>query len=82
MLVPGYNTTLSLQTYEGTIPSLPQLGRALSSIEIELPTPELKFPKNPNHNDDNDENAPRFIDDATVCSKIHACRIFEKLTSM
>jgi len=66
----GFNTTLTLKTHNGTIPSQPSLGQALSSFEVEIPTPRLKPPKNPNHRDDDDddrdENAPHFIDDATV----------------
>ena len=66
----GYNTTLTLKTHNGTVPTQPRLGHALSSISIEIPTPKLTPPKNPNHpddeDDDRDENAPHFIDDATV----------------
>ncbi|MCJ1392238.1 hypothetical protein MMC18_005105 [Xylographa bjoerkii] len=68
--ISGYNTTLTLRTHNGTIPMHPNLGAALSSIEIEIPTPKLDPPKNPNHpdwdEDDRDEKAPRFIDDATM----------------
>ena len=67
----GFNTTLTLKTHNGTIPSQPSLGKALSLFEIEIPTPRLQPPKNPNHpdgdnGDDRDANAPHFIDDATV----------------
>lgn len=67
----GFNTTLTLKTHNGTIPSQPSLGEALSSLEIEIPTPKLIPPKNPNHPDDDDDDdedgkAPHFIDDATV----------------
>ncbi|MCJ1475236.1 hypothetical protein MMC13_003898 [Lambiella insularis] len=68
--ISGYNTTLTLRTHEGTIPTQPKLGAALSSIELEIPTPKLDTPKNPNRpdgdSDERDENAPRFIDDATM----------------
>ncbi|MCJ1283836.1 hypothetical protein MMC26_003167 [Xylographa opegraphella] len=68
--ISGYNTTLTLRTHNGTIPMHPNLGEALSSIEIEIPTPKLDPPKNPNHpdwdEDDRDDKAPRFIDDATM----------------
>ena len=68
----GFNTTLTLKTHNGTIPNQPSLGVALSSLEIEIPTPKLTAPKNPNHlpgdddDDDDDDKAPHFIDDATV----------------
>lgn len=67
----GFNTTLTLKTHNGTIPSQPALGKALSQFEIDIPTPKLQPPKNPNHpdgdDDDNrDDNGPHFIDDATV----------------
>jgi hypothetical protein len=46
------------------------LGKALSQFEIDIPTPKLQPPKTPNNpdgdNGDSDENAPHFIEDATV----------------
>ncbi|MCJ1352070.1 MAG: hypothetical protein MMC33_002054 [Icmadophila ericetorum] len=70
--ISGYNTTITIRTHEGTIPNNPRLGAALSTIHLEVPTPELKVPKNPNHPDDSDDDdgqkekkGPRFIDDAT-----------------
>jgi len=69
----GFNTTLTLKTHNGTIPSQPGLGEALSSLKIEIPTPKLTPPKNPNHpddDDDEDDKAPHFIDDATVCTSL------------
>jgi hypothetical protein len=47
----GENTTLTLRTHADTIPSIPRLGKALSGIEVEIPTPKV-FGK--------------FIKDATV----------------
>lgn len=47
----GDNTTLTLRTHANTIPSIPRLGKALSRIEVEIPTPKV-FGK--------------FIKDATV----------------
>lgn len=67
---------MTLKTHNGTIPSQPSLGEALSSLEIEIPTPKLTPPKNPNRpddgddNDDEDDKAPRFIDDATVRARL------------
>jgi len=60
---------LVVKTYNGTIPSQPSLGTALSSLEIELPTPKLRTPKTPGDGDgdgDSDDDGPHFIKDATV----------------
>ncbi|CAD6575067.1 MAG: hypothetical protein ASARMPRED_007042 [Alectoria sarmentosa] len=69
--ISGFNTSLTLATHAGTIPHQPNLGKALSSLSIDIPTPKLTPPKNPNRDpddeddDDRDPNAPKFIDDAT-----------------
>jgi hypothetical protein len=47
----GENTTLTLRTHANTIPSVPRLGKALSGIEVEIPTPKV---------------LGKFIKDATV----------------
>lgn len=69
--ISGYNTTLTLRTHESTIPSQPDLGRALSSLEITVDAPKLSAPQLPGDDDkdddrDRDHTAPRFIRDATV----------------
>ncbi|KAI9850076.1 MAG: hypothetical protein M1838_006088 [Thelocarpon superellum] len=73
--ISGWNTTLVLQTYEGSIPSQPSLGKALSALEIELPAPRLRPPKRPgdgdgdgdgDDEDDGTDGAPQFIEDATM----------------
>ncbi|KAI9701591.1 MAG: hypothetical protein M1836_001647 [Candelina mexicana] len=61
----GFNTTLTLKTHNGTIPSQPSLGNALSSLEIEIPTPKLSTPRKPSPGGD-DDKGPKFIEDATV----------------
>ena len=77
----GYNTTLTLRTHNGTIPSIPQLGNALSGFVAEIPTPKLTPPKSPNDPNDlpDDEDRPRFIADATVraffCSSFLSTRL-------
>ncbi|KAL9125581.1 MAG: hypothetical protein Q9217_005231 [Psora testacea] len=66
--ISGFNTTLTLQTHAGTIPGQPAIGLALSNFSIEIPTPSLHTPKNPNPSKpdrDRDPSAPEFIDDAT-----------------
>ena len=69
--ISGFNTTLTLKTHESTIPSQPNLGRALSSLEIVIDAPKLLGPQTPNDggnddDEDGDRAAPRFIKDATV----------------
>jgi hypothetical protein len=69
--ISGYNTTLTLQTHESTIPSQPNLGRALSTLKIVIDAPKLSKPQLPGDDDndddeDQDQSAPRFIKDATV----------------
>ena len=62
---PGYNTTLTLQTHAGTIPSQPALGLALAHFALEIPAPSLHTPRNPSKpGDDRDPDSPSFIDDA------------------
>lgn len=65
--ISGFNTSLTFQTHEGSIPHHPELGKALSRFAITLPTPRLSTPGNGNgDNDDNpDSRKPHFIDDAT-----------------
>jgi len=71
---PGLNTTVTVQTYEGTIPALPNLGRALSTLGIDVQVPRLPLPGSPggdnegSGDDDDDHDAMRFIQDATVLS--------------
>lgn len=65
--ISGFNTTLTFQTHENSIPHQPKLGKALSKFKIELPTPRLSTPSTGNGDDDGDEDdhKPHFIDDAT-----------------
>ncbi|KAI9796799.1 MAG: hypothetical protein M1825_006508 [Sarcosagium campestre] len=60
--ISGFNTSLTLKTHPGTIPSQPALGKALSAFEIELPTPHLK-PPGDNGDDDGESH---FIKDTTM----------------
>lgn len=47
--ISGLNTSLTLRSHAGSIPSQPALGAALSKFAIEIPTPRLSTPRNPNH---------------------------------
>jgi len=60
--ISGFNTTLTFQTHENTVPHQPKLGRALSKFNITLPTPKLSTPSTGNGAD----HKPHFIDDATL----------------
>ncbi|KAL1302624.1 hypothetical protein AAFC00_002995 [Neodothiora populina] len=66
--ISGYNTTITLRTYEGTIPSQPALGRALEDFQVDLPTPNLRGPPRDGEGDGNGdgEEGPHFIEDATM----------------
>lgn len=55
----GFNTTVTVKTHRESIPSLPQVGHALSRLNITLAAPRLRLPGN-----DEDEKG-QFIRDAT-----------------
>lgn len=70
----GFNTTLTLRTHEGSIPSQPALGRALKGFEFEMPTPSLHGPPqdgDDDDDDDEDDSGPHFIKDATVSNGVY-----------
>jgi len=55
----GHNATLTLSTHEGSFPHLPELGKALSSLQITIPMPRI--------GQTNLSEPPRhFIESATV----------------
>ncbi|KAF2431869.1 hypothetical protein EJ08DRAFT_631531 [Tothia fuscella] len=56
--ISSYNTTLSLKTHEGTIPSQPSIGRALSAFNITFPTPHLTYPKQPDDDTNPGDGTP------------------------
>lgn len=65
----GFNVTLTVKMHEGSIPSQPALGKALSAFEIKIPVPKLATPHLPGDGDDGDDDtgdSPSFIDHATV----------------
>ena len=66
----GFNTTVTLQAHEGSLPGLPDLGKALSGISVDFMIPKMRIPGNDDSSgddDDDDENNLHFIKDATVC---------------
>jgi hypothetical protein len=60
--------TLSIKTHEGTFPTLPDLGKALSVFSFDVPVPHMSVPRAPGDEDGDDDKPPRFIQEATVCS--------------
>lgn len=61
----GLNTTITIRSDWKTIPTLPELGRALSRLHLEIPVPKLPPPPGqPDGIDDDDR--PHFIQDTTV----------------
>lgn len=66
----GYNTTATVQTYNGTIPALPKLGEAMSKLAIDVPLPRVSGPRLPGDDDGESrgDGLPHFIQDATVLS--------------
>lgn len=71
----GYNTTLTIRTHEGSIPSQPELGRALSEFSVDISTPRLfdppkkggdSDPDDPDRGHEPDSSGPKFISDATM----------------
>ncbi|KAF7913110.1 uncharacterized protein EAE98_011661 [Botrytis deweyae] len=62
--VSGFNTTLTFETHEGSIPYQPKLGKALSKFAVTMPTPRLSTPGTGNDKGP-DDGKPHFIDDAT-----------------
>lgn len=63
--ISGFNTTLTLQTHEGSIPYQPKLGQALSKFAIEFPTPRLSTPDSDGDGTDDGDDKPHFITETT-----------------
>lgn len=61
--VSGFNTTLTFETHEGSIPWLGNVGRALGKFAVTIPTPRLSTPGSGNDQEPGD-GKPHFIDDA------------------
>ncbi|KAL5342567.1 hypothetical protein BJX70DRAFT_294020 [Aspergillus crustosus] len=63
--VSGFNTSVNITTYEGTIPALPKLGQALSRLGLEVQIPRLSPGGDPGNNPDQPGHKG-FIQDATL----------------
>jgi hypothetical protein len=69
----GFNTTVTIQSHENSIPALPNLGRALSKLEIDVQVPRLRIPGDENGqpgDDDDGDDSRHFVKDATVLSAL------------
>ena len=66
MYALGWNVTLTARTYEGSIPSQPELGKALSSLKIEMPMPKMTMPGHGDGDSGEPGDGPHFIGDTTV----------------
>ncbi|PNS14021.1 hypothetical protein CAC42_6534 [Sphaceloma murrayae] len=72
--ISGFNTTITVRTHKGSVPSQPGLGEALSAFPIDIPTPHLLSPPSDDDDDDPDPEDPdpdkpkkgHFISDATM----------------
>ncbi|KAI9789702.1 MAG: hypothetical protein M1816_005877 [Peltula sp. TS41687] len=68
--ISGWNVTLTIKMHEGSIPSQPALGKALSSMELKVPMPKMTMPHRPGDDDDDDDGGEKgsssFIGDATM----------------
>ncbi|KAK1143086.1 hypothetical protein N8T08_006970 [Aspergillus melleus] len=63
--ISGSNTTVTVQSYNGTIPSLPQLGKALSKLKFDVQIPRVPVRRAPGKEPDDDQG-PSFIQDGTL----------------
>ena len=67
--ISGRNTTITLQTHNGSIPTHPALGFALSQFALDIPTPSLRHPAPEDPDDPDkkpDDSETHFIKDATM----------------
>jgi hypothetical protein len=68
--ISGFNTSVTLQAHNGTIPAQPGLSHLMSKYPITLPAPHLSHPKEPDNgdgdDDDEDDGREHFIKGATM----------------
>ncbi|KAJ5232458.1 hypothetical protein N7468_005414 [Penicillium chermesinum] len=62
--ISGSNTTVTIRAHEGTIPALPELGKAMSDLEIVIPLPPFSGPGSPD--DDGGDKRTPLLQDATL----------------
>jgi hypothetical protein len=69
--ISGFNTSVTLQAHNGTIPAQPGLSHLLSKYPITVPAPHLKHPKEPGEgdgdgDDDDEPQKDHFIQSTTM----------------
>lgn len=64
--ISGFNTTLSLRTHTGSIPSQPALGKALEALKFSFLAPRLGTPRRDDPDGDPDKESGHFIRQAIM----------------
>jgi len=70
--ISGYNTTITVQAHEKSVPAVPFIGRFLSQFPIERPMPHMSTPKKPDDGSDpsnpdpDDDGRSHFIRGTTM----------------
>ncbi|KAL6158489.1 hypothetical protein ACJBU6_02601 [Exserohilum turcicum] len=68
--ISGFNTTITVQAHEQSVPAAPYIGRLLSRFPIERPMPHLSTPKKPSDGDGDedpeDDGKSHFIRGTTM----------------
>jgi hypothetical protein len=62
----GFNTTITVQAHEKSVPAAPYIGRLLSRFPIERPMPHMSGPKEGDGNDPEDDGKTHFIRGTTM----------------
>lgn len=67
----GFNTSITVQAHEQSVPAAPYIGRLLSHFPIERPMPHMSTPKKPSDGDDDgddpeDDGKSHFIRGTTM----------------
>lgn len=70
--MPGYNTTVTIKTHQGTIPALPKLGEAMSKLPFDMQVPKVPVPRSHEDTDD-DDGKPHFVQSAMCVSCPEDC---------
>ncbi|OAA71185.1 hypothetical protein ISF_01736 [Cordyceps fumosorosea ARSEF 2679] len=60
----GKNTNITIRSHRGSLPNLPDLGEALSRLNLTLPTPRLELPGGDGSRHDNTSSMPGFVREA------------------
>lgn len=61
----GKSANITLRSHEGSIPSMPEIGKALSGINMTTPAPRFRLPGDDDNEGRNNTENQRFIREAT-----------------